>query len=287
MVAPGFLDRPDVVRWLNGIEPAWTVLDYDSFNALHTESSETTTAIRLKADLQPLELSRSAVTRTALLLLQRAADLAGLKLTATGNLARSVVEEMFGLIEWPNFDKLDFLDFHRVINEPDFWPLHVVRVLTIVTKLTRSHRGNLTLTHLGRRMMGERLGAVNALLFQTALWHLNISYFDRFPLGGWPQSHTGVVLWSLSAAANDWISPEALCRLCTVPVIGVLESDWDLGSSLMEMRVLRSLVWFGLLGSRVEEKPTGVIKRYAYRKTPLFDRFLKFDVQIELPGQRH
>ena len=83
-------------------------------------------------------------------------------------------------------------------------------------------------------------------------------------------------------------APEALCRLCAVPVVGVLESNWDLGSGLMEMRILRPLVWFGLLQSGVEENSTGgVIKRRAYRKTLLFDRFLKFDVQIEVPGQRH
>ena len=38
VVAPGFLDRPDVRRWVNGIEPAWTMLlDFGSFNALQDE----------------------------------------------------------------------------------------------------------------------------------------------------------------------------------------------------------------------------------------------------------
>jgi hypothetical protein len=33
MVAPGFLQTPRVREWLNGIEPDWTLLDFDSFNA--------------------------------------------------------------------------------------------------------------------------------------------------------------------------------------------------------------------------------------------------------------
>jgi hypothetical protein len=83
------------------------------------------------------------------------------------------------------------------------------------------------LTRVGKGLLGEeRLGALNALLFRTAFWHLNIGYFDRFPLGAWPQSHVGIVVWSLSASATDWMTPEALCRLCTVPVIGVLEVHW-------------------------------------------------------------
>jgi hypothetical protein len=39
-----------------------------------------------------------------------------------------------------------------------------------------------------------------------------------------------------------------------VPVVGVLESDWDLGSFAMESRVLRPLMWFGLLEGRREDR---------------------------------
>jgi hypothetical protein len=61
-----------------------------------------------------------------------------------------------------------------------------------------------------------------------------------------------------------------------------LASQWDFGSSAMEARILRPLVWFGLLESRTEPRsPTDVVERRLYRKAPLFDRFLKFDVQIE------
>jgi hypothetical protein len=38
-IQPGFLQNPDVRRWLNGIEPAWTMLEFDSYNALNEEPS--------------------------------------------------------------------------------------------------------------------------------------------------------------------------------------------------------------------------------------------------------
>jgi hypothetical protein len=76
--------------------------------------------------------------------------------------------------------------------------------------------------------------------------------------------------------------------LCASPVIGVLESQWDVGSSAMEARILRPLVWFGLLESRTEPRSTAdLIERRLYRKAPRFDRFLKFDVQVEGPEIRH
>jgi hypothetical protein len=92
MVSPAFLVNFEVRRWLNGVEPAWTILDFNSFNALHDEPSASNDAIRLEANLPASEISGSVVTANTLLLLQRAAEGGGLKLTATGNLSRSVVQ---------------------------------------------------------------------------------------------------------------------------------------------------------------------------------------------------
>jgi hypothetical protein len=174
-----------------------------------------------------------------------------------------------------------------VINEPDFLPIYFVRMLLQATKLMRKNRDKLVPTRLGKEMLvPKRCGVLQALLFHVALWHLNLSYFDRNPVQSWPQNDAGVVLWSLSASASDWLHPDKLTRLCTVPVIGVLEAAWDLGSFAMEARILRTLTWFGLMESRWEGK-AGLGEPRLYRKTPLFDRFVKFSVQIERPAARH
>jgi len=116
------LANPEVRRWLNGIEPAWTMLDFHSFNALHDEPSASNHAIRLEPDLAEADISGSAIMANALLLLRRAAETGGLKLTATGNLSRSVVAEMCGIIRAPDYDKDELLRFQKVINEPEFLP---------------------------------------------------------------------------------------------------------------------------------------------------------------------
>jgi hypothetical protein len=92
VVAPGFLQNPEVRRWLNGIEPIWTMLEFDSFNALHEEPSANNHAIRLEPNLTTTEISASSVTANALILLRRAAETGGLKLTVTGNGARLATE---------------------------------------------------------------------------------------------------------------------------------------------------------------------------------------------------
>ena len=84
MVAAGFLASPEIRRWLNGVEPAWAMLELDSFKALHDEPSANNNAIRLEPKLTPTEVSASAVAVNTMLLLRRAAETGGLKLTATG-----------------------------------------------------------------------------------------------------------------------------------------------------------------------------------------------------------
>jgi hypothetical protein len=287
VVAPGFLQNPEVRQWLNGIEPAWTMLELNSFNALHQEPSAGNEAIRLEPNLTETDLAGSAVTRNAVILLRRAADQGGLKLTATGNLSRAVVAEMIEVVEWPGLDKTELFRFHKVINEPDFLPVYSVRMLVQTTKLVRRNRDKLMPTRLGKRMLvPEQQGALQAVLFHVTFWHLNLGYFDRNPIESWPQNDVGIVLWSLSASANEWIHPDSLTRLCTIPTPAVLEAAPDLGPFAMETRILRPLTWFGLLESKPEGEP-GFAVPHLYRKTPLFERFIQFRVRVEKPAVRH
>jgi len=56
----------------------------------------------------------------------------------------------------------------------------------------------------------------------------------------------------------------------------------------MEARLLRSLWWFGLLEAQSNEKSkTELVARRMYRKAPLFNRFVKFNVQVEGSDIRH
>ena len=122
------------------------------------------------------------------------------------------------------------------------------------------------------------------LLFETLFWQVNLGYFDGFPLDRWPQSDCGIALWSLSVSDHDWAEPKHLSRLATVPIIGVLRAEiWDdLGTPLFEHRILRPLVWFGLLEMRPSETQKSAYSiDHVYRKSRLFDRTIKFTVELE------
>jgi hypothetical protein len=138
-------------------------------------------------------------------------------------------------------------------------------------------------TRLGRELAEEPGGrSLLAILFHVTFWNCDLSYLGRDLHGRWPQRDVGVILWSLSVGADEWRSPEMLTRLCTIPINEVVEAAWDSGSRAMEARILRPLHWFGLLEHRREAIPDDLFGgRHFYRKSPVFDRFLRFDVQLE------
>src|SRR6266516_5746428 len=135
----------------------------------------------------------------------------------------------------------------------------------------------------------KRCEAREAVLFHFAFWRMDLSYFGRGLLGSWPQVDAGVVLWSLSVCANDWQSAEKLTRLCTIPEPAMFSDTWDRTPYAMEAKILRPLLWFGLLEHRSEKLPSSRFgEHHFYRKTELFDRLLAFEVQVDLSeGARH
>jgi hypothetical protein len=290
VVAADFLQDPRVQGWLDGVEPAWTLLTFESLLALRHEPSAVQSAIQIANDLSLGEIAGSPVARNTLILLRQAIERGGLALTATGNLSRAVVAEMCKLIEWPDYDQADAFRFNKVINEPDFLPLYVVRQLAQAAALMRAQRGKLMATPLGKSMLSDtKQGALLAILFHLAFWHMDLSYFGRGLLGSWPQQDAGVVFWSLSVCADEWQSLDKLTRLCTIPEPAMFSETWDRTPYAMEAKILRPLLWFGLLKHRSEKLPSSRFgERHFYRKTELFDRLLAFDVQLDLSeGTRH
>ena len=111
---------------------------------------------------------------------------------------------------------------------------------------------------------------------------MDLGYFGRGLLGSWPQADIGIVLWSLSVSAGDWQTSEKLTRLCTIPEPATLTGTWDRSTYAMEARILRPLLWFGLLEYRSENIPDSrFAARHYYRKSALFDRLLTFNVRMD------
>jgi hypothetical protein len=240
------LRDPRVRQRLDGVEPARTLLAFDSLRALRREPSADATAIPIANALNADEMTGSAVARNTR---QRrpAADRNRQPVTRRGR-RDARADQMAGLRP------------DRCVSAPQG---HQRTRLPAAAHRPFARRGSQARAHATRQVGGDAVreicaqrcatGELTAILLHLALWHMDLAYFGRGLLGSWPQTDIGIVLWSLSVSAGDWQSSEKLTRLCTIPEPAMLSGTWDRTPYAMEARILRPLLWFGLLEHRSEK----------------------------------
>lgn len=274
--------------------PAWTLLTPDSLNRLlPAKPNLLPEAIRIAADQDagPPELASAPLLATTRLMIEHGAAGDGLKLTATGNLSRADVRVLFDALSWPDYDKATVLALNKVLNEADVGPVEITRLVAQEAKLLGRRQGRIRATKLGKELVQPANDlALLRLLFTVLFWRANLSYFDRVPVEGWPQDHIGIVLWCLSVCSDPWNRADDLVEISTVPDTRFDKYEFDYRGFALESRVLRPLTWLGLVESRGDDAydGPGIVTPRLYRKTPLFDRLLTFDVDLrDVPAKRH
>ena len=70
-MAEDFVKDRQVQEWLDAVEPAWTLLTFESLRALRQEPSAVQRAVRLANDLGADEIASSPVARNTLIALAR------------------------------------------------------------------------------------------------------------------------------------------------------------------------------------------------------------------------
>ena len=217
----------DLSRWAGGLEPVWTLLDPDSVQALSAEPSSNNRALRLAPDLDKEALGNSVLARNAGILLKEIAGGETLWMSRpSGCLMMKCVTRLRGLMAWPGLEPTEHFRKGKTYREQAVKELHLLRLLVEGAGLIRPGGLWFELTPLGRRMLepGQR-GALQALLFRHAFWHLDLSrflpvYFPGELPAWWPQGQIGVILWGLSAVAEDWQGADTLTDVNRIALDG-------------------------------------------------------------------
>jgi hypothetical protein len=235
--------------------------------------------IRLNESLSLSDLSGCLVLKHARCVMEHMAADKGVKLTATGNFNRSFVEQMVQDFRWPGLEPDVVWRHNKVLNEPDYVPLYFLHALIDVAGLGRKYKGTFRLSRLGRSILPpEAAGELNAVLFDATFNRYNLAYLDYMPVTESFQAQIGLTLFLMSKVAGTPRLPEDLLAITTLP-IDPPQSDFPFRpESVYRARVLRYLEWFGLLETARMAANDQAGEPHLYRKTPLFDRFLSFDV---------
>ena len=272
----------EVSEWPGGLAPVWSLLEPQSEEALRSEPSPENGALSFASDVEDEALAQSVFVRNALVLLEAMEGKETMWMSSSSNyLMKKCVTRLRGLISWPGLEATEHFRKGKTYREQDVGELHLLRLLVERAGLTRSAGLWFELTPLGRALLEPgRRGTLQALLFRHASWDMDLSRFVRVHPRGlpgwWPQGEIGVILWALSAVAEDWQNAGALTALCTIPDDELPVTRRGAASTMFVWRILWPLRWFGLFEYRGPEETRDV----AWRKSVLFDRFLSFDVRL-------
>lgn len=278
--AQAFLDRR--TRAYNAApQPELGGLSPEQMRPLLDGDWQTGEGLRLATDLTPDEVAGSDFLYNARVVLGVLRDDGPAAATATGNFSRGSVAKMVHRMRLSGDPSHHLLDRLMVVNEKDLWPLHIVRLVLSLSGLIVRRKG-FRISNRGRLLLGDNhAGELYALLFRTYYRKLNLGYTDSLVERPELQSSIAYSFWILSRTTDVWTDAEDLSRRVWLHRL----SD-PAPPSLLEMPyearwrtsawLVHPLIAFGLLEERDVPGNSPLATKGEFRKTPLFDRFLRF-----------
>lgn len=238
--------------------------------------------LRLSADLKAADLASVDFFQNTRIFLGALAESKGVPPTATGNLPRVFVRQMFDRLQLPVGLRASTLSVCKVLNEPDVWPLHMVRIVSECAGLLSRRNKRFQLTRSGQNLLPEdQAGLLFRKLFIAYFRRFDLHY--RFPYRKVPgiQQTMGVILWRLETVAQDWVPVKGLAPELLLP--GVLNqlheamiSPYDNEEWILRGYVLEPLVSLGLLEIRTEGQRDLLAEKDSIRVTDLWRKFIFF-----------
>ena len=223
-----------------------------------------------EADLQDASLCVNAMK-----LLVYAQENDGIQLTKSGAFNRKFVNWAAVTFNWPGYTADELYQVNKVLDEHDFPPLMVMHHLFWIAKVGRHYKGKFVLTPKGRKLVGHHV-RLQRVLFETLLYEYNLQNLDRIPDENDPDWE--IMMGVMDQELRDWVSVGQMLNV----FFGMEIENIDYGSAEYRAagwfwsRVVRPLVWLGLLESEKYELRTKIHER-KIRKTPLWTKWLRFD----------
>lgn len=213
------------------------------------------------------------------------AEAGGTATTATGNLNRVFVAQMFDRLLLPVASRESLGQFCKVMNEHDLWPLHLVRVMSECAGLVARRNKRFRLTRIGREMLPEsQAGVLYRKLFIAYFRRFDLRYDFHFRDVPGIQMTMAVILWRLVTVARRWTPVRGLAQQILLPrVLEELHStmtfEYDTEEWILGGYVLHPLLDFGLIEKKDGGDWPGVTEKDSIRISPLWGKLIEFGWQ--------
>lgn len=241
--------------------------------------------VRFGSDLRADELKSAFFFQNLRSLLLGLDESGGTAATATGNLNRAFVEQLFGKLILSKPFRESIVRYTKVLNERDLWPLHLVRIVAQCAGLVTLRSKRFRLTRCGRELLLEtQAGALYRRVFLAYLRKFDLHY--DFHLRDVPgiQQTMGVVLWRLALLAEDWVRVRGLAPQVLLPGVldqlhAAMRSEFDTEEWILAGYVLDPLHDLGLIERLSDSEWPAVTDKDSIRITALWRKFIRFDFE--------
>jgi hypothetical protein len=282
--APPLADRIAELRRL-ARSRRWEGLDSDHVADLLTDDWLGAGPLRLDETLTLDELAGAVLLHNVRGLLLATRERGVVPEAPTGSGSRMPTEQH------SSFEPLGFMrevrtGFDSVLG-PVVDPLHWTQALAEVAGLVVRTPGGFALTLEGERLAASgQAGELYARLFRTFFRSFDLAYTDRFPGLAEIQDLVPYWLWVMAGARGAaFLSADFYVHIFT-PEPGRLDEAAAPARLryLIQARVLDALADFGLLEPKLGDDEREELGDVGFRPTPLFGRFLRFELPPPVPG---
>lgn len=252
---------------------------------LYSSWGEPGAAVQFNVDLPSAMLESSLYFQQMRSLLQAVNEACGVKATVGGNLPRRFVTEMVDcMLDAEERERV--WEFNKVLNEEDVHAVHISRVVAQGAGLLRRYKGKFVVPKKRVELLGPgREPKLFRDLFIAFFRRFNLAYLSGYgPEAAALQSGAPYTLYRLGSVAADWLEVEGAENVLVLPgVRQILEYElpdntfWSI-SELLQSRILRPLVDWGVLEGRHTEGPYGFKDLEAVRVTALYRELLNFEL---------
>lgn len=223
------------------------------------------------------ELGDSRICRFGIEVLGYLNSRGSIGLTKSGSFNRKFVVWAVDQFNWPGYTTDELYRLNKVLNEDDVFPLSFLHDLLRAGRLIRHVKGKAVLTKAGKALCDDP-GKLQATLFETVFTRFDFSKYERVVIE-FEDADTFHFLGLIHNRLDDWVAFPELAGWC-LPIVPIhperdlIERD---AIDFLCSRLIRPLLWLGL----IEQENAPNLAPFAslrFRKTPLFDKFLKFDL---------
>ena len=274
----------ELTDWLGDVFPAWLQLPPDAFqNLIPFNGPES--PIRIKYVGKASELGRSVMFDNLQVFLRLISE-GKVGVDEGSNLTPDSLELLLETTNWPGYDLERTRHLTRPLREDIIGPLDFLKALATECDLIKVDRDRIEICEYGHRILQKQINLVLVRrVFEAAFSKVNPRTLTKLA-HPWVHEQSGVILWGLSITADKPRSADALTRYCFVPPKQFFEGKLKVLDIYMRSVFLQPLTWFGLMETQVVEADDANEHGLLYKKTPLFDQFLQFDIERVMPVER-